>query len=576
LYENAEAPLAPEVERADLLPLLAEGNLRFGFGRSSCEIAKSQVFLDSERLLQLAQCALESHVTARPTYRRISLSRASIALRRGSGDAAVELQILGQGNGARAQLTCELPALSFARSVARFAIQIAERFRTADPSQQYNLRLRSLVSAAAALLEALRLDPRDESRVNPSPEVYKRFVPRLRRARGYWENGAKIRFSPHWEAIVPSIDLRGTFLCGERLLIGSANETACLDRRSGEVLWKQPTRPASCVVSPAGLLRVEPSGRVQSLHLEDGSVRFTTRVAPRVGGGAVGSVLYGGGLPKLLVLAEGDRQISALDLLTGEPRWRYSARRAISPKLRRSGRLIIVAGGDSQMLALDASTGQVVWCLKSRLPFTGDLAQDAEGAFAICGASGGVFQLVRFDPWTGEFAWSMDLDARPIPGRAPLLTPTEVIVPVLDESGVGAVAYDRATGGKLWEHEPGLATQGSAWLVVDDLVLVNSGAGTLLALSARTGAPRYNHVFTRSSDEDQPRSLDLVLRDGALFVPQAQVTVLRPTDGEILGQVESDLVPDLIRVDERCDVFIAEESGYVAAFSAAPRLTLLG
>jgi hypothetical protein len=70
--------------------------------------------------------------------------------------------------------------------------------------------------------------------------------------------------------------------------------------------------------------------------------------------------------------------------------------------------------------------------------------------------------------------------------------------------------------------------------------------------------------------------LELVLRDGALFVPQTQVTVLRPTDGEVLGQVESELVPDLIRVDERCSLFLAEESGYVASFSAAPRLTLIG
>jgi hypothetical protein len=36
------------------------------------------------------------------------------------------------------------------------------------------------------------------------------------------------------------------------------------------------------------------------------------------------------------------------------------------------------------------------------------------------------------------------------------------------------------------------------------------------------------------------------------------------------------LIPDLLRVDERSDIYVAEESGHVAAFGAAPRLTLVG
>jgi len=58
-------------------------------------------------------------------------------------------------------------------------------------------------------------------------------------------------------------------------------------------------------------------------------------------------------------------------------------------------------------------------------------------------------------------------------------------------------------------------------------------------------------------------------------VPQHQVHVVRPRDGEVIGSIPSDLIPDLLRVDERCNVYIAEESGHVAAFSVAPRLTLV-
>ena len=114
-----------------------------------------------------------------------------------------------------------------------------------------------------------------------------------------------------------------------------------------------------------------------------------------------------------------------------------------------------------------------------------------------------------------------------------------------------------------------------AWLSVDGSVVGNSSAGTLLCVDSKDGGIRYSHVFPRHVDADQPRRLEPVLRSGALFVPQHQVHVVRPRDGEILGTVPTDLIPDLLRVDERCDVYVAEESGHVAAFGAAARLTLV-
>jgi hypothetical protein len=53
------------------------------------------------------------------------------------------------------------------------------------------------------------------------------------------------------------------------------------------------------------------------------------------------------------------------------------------------------------------------------------------------------------------------------------------------------------------------------------------------------------------------------------------VHVVRPRDGEVIGTIPADLIPDLLRVDEHCNVYVAEESGHVAAFGVAPRLTLV-
>jgi hypothetical protein len=51
---------------------------------------------------------------------------------------------------------------------------------------------------------------------------------------------------------------------------------------------------------------------------------------------------------------------------------------------------------------------------------------------------------------------------------------------------------------------------------------------------------------------------------------------LRPSDGRVLGSIApTEAIPDLLRVDERCDVYVAEESGHLVAFGALSRLSLV-
>jgi hypothetical protein len=183
--------------------------------------------------------------------------------------------------------------------------------------------------------------------------------------------------------------------------------------------------------------------------------------------------------------------------------------------------------------------------------------------------------LHHLNLWTGERHFSIELEDRPAPGQAPIATHGAIIVPFVDSLGIGARAYDRQTGEQLWKQAPGFTTPTSAWLPIDNAVVVNSDAGVLLCIEAETGRFRFNHVFSRSVDADQPRRLAPVLRNGALFVPPHEVHVVRPRDGEILGTVPTDLIPDLLRVDERCDVYVAEESGHLAAFGAAAKLALV-
>jgi hypothetical protein len=150
-----------------------------------------------------------------------------------------------------------------------------------------------------------------------------------------------------------------------------------------------------------------------------------------------------------------------------------------------------------------------------------------------------------------------------------------VTAAVRDRRGLRLAAFDRATGTPVFTTEP-IAPIGTSWLAVDDLLVGNTPSSEVVAIDAANGAVRWRHTLGRSNDSDVPRKLEPVLRSGALFVPHVDVHVFRPSDGTHLAQIgPCDAIPDLLRVDERCDVYVAEESGHMVAFGAGPRLSLV-
>jgi outer membrane protein assembly factor BamB len=279
----------------------------------------------------------------------------------------------------------------------------------------------------------------------------------------------------------------------------------------------------------------------------------------------------------MLIVSEGARHLCAVDLHAGEVRWRFAARRGGVFRLRRAGKLLIVASGDPALTALDVRSGEVVWRFCDRLRFSSQVVADHDALFALAGDGAllgrGGTRLHHVDPWSGVVRWSVDLPSHVAPVGAPLLGPETVVVATHGRRGLGLVGLDRRTGAARFDQ--GVTASAAACVMVDGTVIVNSEGGELVGISASDGTTRYRHVFAGGGEGERPRRLEPVLRSGALFVPQSEVHVVRPHDGTLLGQVAVDVIPDLLRVDERCDVYVAEESGHVAAYSAAPRLSLV-
>jgi outer membrane protein assembly factor BamB len=503
--------------------------------------------------------------------------------------------------------------LAFGRALVRAVMR-------RDRTQAQNLRLGALRRNLRDATEALRQAVQVDAKVNPAPEAYRAFAVALDQSRPTpppTVAETRLRYGSRWRAIVPGIDLRATYLCGDRLVVGAAGEMWALDRATGSVMWRSDAARGTSVVTPGGIARIAGDGTIRVHGFATGQPEVLARIAPRVGPVA-GAVISLSGLPKTLVITEGDHHLVAIDLATGELRWRWSwgpGRRTTgpgvraAPRVKRSGRLLYVTCGDGALTALDVVSGAVVWRVRDRLRFRTPPTVVQDALFVVSGGAHGVARLYRIDPYSGRVEWSTPVADATSPCTvegAPLVAVESVAVAVRHKRGLSLSTFRKDHGTPVdpdGAHSRVVAPNGTSWLAVDDAFIGNSATGELVAVDAPTGELRWRHVLgPRPLEADVPRRLEPVLRSGALFVPcsfvsvpqsggrsngvvgglergeapAAGISIVRPSDGKVLGSIApTEAIPDLLRVDERCDVYVAEESGHIAAFAALPRLSLV-
>ncbi|MCL2779507.1 MAG: PQQ-like beta-propeller repeat protein [Polyangiaceae bacterium] len=582
--------LEPNVERADLHALLVRGRMRAEIRGRSVDLGEAYPFLFAQVVLDLTKRAVGAWERGQPSFLRASAGGVMLGLRASSAHdiPTSSLTLTSQ------RLTLTFPELSLfdvVEAALAFGRALVRAFVRRDRTQGGNLRLAALRRDLRAVGDALREVRRMDARINPSPETYRAFVSQARtKPQTESLSSTRLRYTKRWSALVPGIDLRSTFLCGDRIIIGAAFETFCLDRSTGELFWRKATPRAVSVVTPAGIARMTPDGAIALHDFTTGDVTLRTWIAPRTGGPCAGTVVNAAGLPKLLIVTEGDKHLVAIDLTSGEARWRYAwsgSGRASAVatfheglagalRLKRVGKLLYVASGDSALTAVDVQTGAVVWRVRDRLRFRSVPTIDHDALYAIAGGAGSAARICSFDPYSGHGAWQSPLPSSSCTVEGPaLLTSISVAVAVRDRRGLRLAAFNRDTGEPHFFTDP-IAPIGTSWLAVDDLLVGNTPTGEVLGVDAAKGTVRWRHSLGSSVDSDVPRRLEPVLRSGALFVPHADVQIFRPSDGTHIGTVgPCDAIADMLRVDERCDVYVAEESGHVVSFGAGPRLSLV-
>jgi outer membrane protein assembly factor BamB len=599
MRESAAAPSdsGEMVERSDLHALLFRGRVRAEIRGRAVDLGECHPALVAERLVDLARRSFDAWERGLALNARGEAAGVLVGVRV-SVDGQLALTLGAAGDASR-RMAHTFPALGVAdvlEAALAFGRSLVRAILRRDRSQGANLRLAALRRALREGTEALREATRTDSKVNPSPEPYRAFAAAMVESRPPPAStslaAARLRYASRWRAIVPGIDLRATYLCGDRIVVGAASEMWALDRATGRVLWRVDVTRGTSVVTPGGIARLAPDGTLSVHDFGNGEITLRARLAPRVGGPVAGAVVHLPGLPKLVVVTEGEHHLVAIDLHSGEPRWRWSwgnarggtrdASRA-APRMKRAGRLVYVTCADGSLTALDVMTGSVVWRLRDRLRFRTPPTVAHDALYVVAGGAHGVARLYCVDPFSGHVRWSSVVAEATSPCTvegAPLVAQDAVAVPVRQKSGLALAAFARTDGTMLVGKERVLAPSGTSWLAVDDVFIGNAPSGEVVGIAATGDHPgelRWRHVLgPRPLEADVPRRLEPVLRGGALFVPHTDVAVLRPRDGALLGRIApTEAIPDLLRVDEACNVYVAEESGHLVAFGALPRLSLV-
>ncbi len=475
-----------------------------------------------------------------------------------------------------------LPALDVSQAalpILRLASDVIRAMVATDRSQTRNLKVRSLREEVRALRRRIRARRRDDGFVNADAD-------RLRAAESRNHHPAsapppmlpaptgKLRLTERWGADVDELDATSTFFCGDRLVVATPRRAVALSRDDGAVLWVREGIGGSTHMAGQVMVRISSDSEVELCNVGDGETFATTRIAPYHG--VRRAIFVGGGpVPPTVVLPDGPGRLVAVDLRNGEHRFDYAKKGAGALRVTRAGRVLLVASGDGTLDALDAAAGEVIWRHSDGSRFCFEPIVIGETVIGVSGEPGGrTGQLIGLDLYSGAVHFRVELPAAP--SAAPIRAGQRAVIAIGGKRRGSIACVDVSDGSLSWmTSDPGLGV-GGASLAVDDVFITNTPSGKVTALDLGDGSVRWTLQLSDPVADDVPRRLEPVLRGGALFIPSASVHIVRPADGQPLGAaLPCDLVPDVIRVDERGWVYVGEESGQLSAYAPVPHLSLV-
>jgi hypothetical protein len=562
----------------DLNALLFRGQIVVHARERRRVLGDGFLFLQAEKLLASVRQLLAAWEEGRAMSVRLIAEGLVVGVRLG-GDDSLVVSLLDRNDENSILVLNDLSPWEYADAVLGAAREIRRLVVEQAPKQRRNMRLESFAREIRTLTSWAK-EQRREAVINPDTERYRRLAERRPAVDDSADivESSRLTFRERWRIEAEGLDLTGTRLCGSLTLVSARGFMLGVETDSGSVLWRRETDRSEARLQMAGrdgVVRVAPSGQVDMLDLTSGVLRWRTELAARSGGAPVLLVVDHGPVPGVVVVAEEERKLVALDLRTGEPRWRFTAPRGGRFALRRHGRLLYVASSDNQLSAVDLEDGSLVWRFPDRTRF--HLPPTITGETLLVpggrpGRSDG--RLYALDAFSGELSWDTALDGGAM--TAAIVADRTLMVPVRSGQRYDLVALDVASGEALWRLPCRGWAESCALMALDDSFIVNAAGGTVRSVGARDGGTRWTTVLGPTCSDDVPLNLRVSLRGGVLFVPSDTVYVVRPGDGHVIHSLGGEPpVPDMLQIDADCSILLAEESGHIAMYELARRLSVV-
>ncbi len=566
---------AQATQRADVYSLLFTGELWAYVRGRRINIFQGPVLVAALQLLQLISELALAWEENRPTYRRLRASGFLSAVRLDAEQQAT--LTLGVTSGG----SITLPALDFsevALPILRLVAQLVRQLLTIDRSQARNLRVVALRNEARELRRRIQTHQRVHCIINQEPERLRHLsLPAAASEAPEAQEVAPsfLRFEPRWRVEVNALEAECTYLCGSRIVVASTRGAMAFDRENGELLWDRRELSHHWMMAGTSLVRLSLDNEVEVCSVDDGRTIMQGEIR-RHGLAPITALLGAASItPPVAILREGQTHLVGMDLRNGQLRWRLPIDANNALHICRAGQLLCVVNGQSDVLALDLATGDTVWRFQDRARFNLKPIVIKDTLFLVSGELGCQrASSYGIDLLTGELRFKRLL--RGMVCAAPINFERFAALVMRTPDDHVLETYNLHDGSLAWSiHDPGVLSGASA-LAIDEQLIVNTPWGKVAGLELANGQTCWSQELGSTDQEELPTRLDPVLRGGALFVPSSLVHVLRPSDGSVLGGALScDLIPDFLRVDERGWVYVGEESGLLSAFAPQPRLRLI-
>ncbi len=563
---------------SDLNALLFKGQHIVHARGRRVTLGKGFLFLQTERLLVSLRQLLAAWEEGRPMSIRLICEGLVVGVRLSRDDELV-VNLMDSAQKDAIVVLNDITPWEYADAVLGAARELRRLIVEVNPAQRRNLRLEAF-SREVKTLSAWTKEQRRGVVINKNVERYQRLTEtrRMRAQPRLIGEASRLNFNERWRIEVEGPELGGTLLYGKMAVISSRRTIFGIETETGAVAWRRETDRSdarSALAGPDGYVRAAPSGQVELIDLFSGVLRWRVSLAPRSGGAPVLLVTEHGPSPGLVIAAEEERKIVALDMRSGELRWRFATPRGGRFALRRYGRLLYIASSDSHFNAVDVEDGTLVWRFIDRTRFLTPPAVSGDTMLVVGGRPGRPEgRMYALNAFSGERIWMTPLKGGAM--TAPIIADNAALVPIRANNQHEFVALDIHSGEELWRRNCSGWADPSALMALDRQFIINAAGGVICAIGARDGEEKWTTKLGPTCSDDVPLNLKVMLRGGMLFVPADTVYVVRPDNGKVIHSLGGEPpVPDLLQVDPSCAVFVAEDSGHMAMYSLLSSLRVV-